>query len=105
MAHIATACPLLTLYADDENTIFASVEASGGINEEVLQNWRGICRLFAAVLLARLPPGFKNRPVHLNPKLLWITIAGIARHKDKLEITATVRRCLLYHLTEDAIAV
>ncbi|VDO10696.1 unnamed protein product [Rodentolepis nana] len=95
LAHTATACPLLTLYADDENTIFASVEASGGVNEEVLRNWRGISRLFAAVLLARLPPGFKNRPVHLNPKLLWITIAGIARHKNKLEVTAVVLRGLI----------
>nr|CUU00227.1 hypothetical transcript [Hymenolepis microstoma] len=95
LAHTATACPILTLYADDENTVFASVEASGGINENVLHNWRGVCRLFAAVLLARLPPSFKNRPAHLNPKLLWITIAGIARHKDKLEVTAAVLRGLI----------
>lgn len=87
---MATGCPPLTLYADDADTVFASENAFEGVNDEILESWRGICRLFAAVLLARPPPGFKQRPPYLNPKLLWITIAGVARHKDKLEITAAV---------------
>ncbi|KAM7540319.1 hypothetical protein Aperf_G00000032279 [Anoplocephala perfoliata] len=95
LAQMATGCPILTLYADDADTVFASVNAFEDVDGEMLQSWRGICRLFAAVLLARLPPGFKQRPAYLNPKLLWITIAGVARHKDKLKITSAVLRGLI----------
>lgn len=88
LARMASACPVLTSYVDDSATIFASLDAE--LDDGVLQSWRGIARLFAAVLLARPPPGFTQRPEHLNPKLLWITIAGIAKHVDKLNVTSEV---------------
>lgn len=93
LARMASACPVLTSYVDDSATIFASLDVE--LDEGVLQSWRGISRLFAAVLLARPPPGFTHRPEHLNPKLLWITIAGIARHEGKLDITSEVLHGLI----------
>ncbi|CDS39994.1 nucleoporin GLE1 [Echinococcus multilocularis] len=93
LARMASACPVLTSYVDDSATTFASLDVE--LDEGVLQCWRGISRLFAAVLLARPPPGFTQRPEHLNPKLLWITIAGIARHEGKLDITSEVLHGLI----------
>lgn len=55
-----------------------------------MKSWRGICRLFAAVLVARPPPGFTQRPKHLNPKLLWITIVGVARRIEYLDLVTPV---------------
>ncbi|VDK21679.1 unnamed protein product [Taenia asiatica] len=93
LARMASACPVLTSYVDDSTTIFASLDAE--LDDGVLQSWRGISRLFAAVLLARPPPGFTQRPEHLNPKLLWITIAGIAKHTDKFSVTSEVLHGLI----------
>ncbi|VDM32532.1 unnamed protein product [Hydatigera taeniaeformis] len=93
LARMASACPMLTLYVDDPAIIFASLDTE--LNDGVLQSWRGTSRLFAAVLLARPPPGFTQRPEHLNPKLLWITIAGIGRHVDKLDVTSEVLHGLI----------
>ena len=79
---------------DDETTVFASLEVDtdGQVDEAILHNWRGISRLFAAVLLAQPPVNFgQKRPQHLCPKLLWITVAGIAKHREKMDICAEVR--------------
>ncbi|VDD77836.1 unnamed protein product [Mesocestoides corti] len=85
LACVASNCPLLTAYVD-------GVE---DVDEGVLQKWRGVCRLFAAVLLARTPPGFAKRPALLNPRLLWITIAGIVRQPFVAQATAEVLHGLI----------
>ena len=81
---------------DDEATVFATLDLNTDmyetVDDAVLRSWCGIARLFAAVLIARPPPHFdRQRPQHLCPKLLWITVAGIARHTEKLDVTAGVR--------------
>ncbi|KAL5111520.1 hypothetical protein TcWFU_002139 [Taenia crassiceps] len=93
LSRMASACPVLTSYVDDPATVLAPLDAE--LDDGVLQSWRGISRLFAAVLLARPPPGFTQRPEHLNPKLLWITIAGIAKYPDKFNVTSEVLHGLI----------
>ncbi|KAL7062750.1 hypothetical protein AAHC03_01382 [Spirometra sp. Aus1] len=88
LSRLTLACPLLASFAD--GSLLQSLPEVIQPQESDLTAWRGVSRLFAAVLLARTPPGFKNRPPYLNPKLLWLTMAGLIRRPFFPQATAVV---------------
>uniref|UniRef100_A0A183SSK2 Nucleoporin GLE1 n=1 Tax=Schistocephalus solidus TaxID=70667 RepID=A0A183SSK2_SCHSO len=89
LSRLTLACPLLASFVDGH--LLESLPEVVEPHEGDLTAWRGVARLFAAVLLARTPPGFRDRPPHLNPKLLWLTIAGLIRRPFFPQATAVVR--------------
>ncbi|CAH8521687.1 unnamed protein product [Schistosoma turkestanicum] len=76
---IFLACPALGLFCDPSGLNLLEEMFS---TADILSNWRGIARLFTALLLAHPPPHLGvSRHKLLNPSLLWRVIAGIVNQE------------------------
>ncbi|CAH8589761.1 unnamed protein product [Schistosoma rodhaini] len=76
---IFLACPALGLFSDPSGLNLIEEMFS---TTDILSNWRGVARLFTALLLAHPPPHLGvSRHKLLNPSLLWRVIAGIVNQE------------------------
>ncbi|CAH8565757.1 unnamed protein product [Schistosoma intercalatum] len=76
---IFLACPALGLFSDPSGLNLIEEMFS---TTDILSNWRGIARLFTALLLAHPPPHLGvSRHKLLNPSLLWRVITGIVNQE------------------------
>lgn len=79
LGRIFLACPALGLFTDSSGLQLMEEMFS---TTDILSNWRGISRLFTALILAHPPPHLNvSRHRLLNPSLLWKVIAGIVNQE------------------------
>ncbi|VDP49993.1 unnamed protein product [Schistosoma margrebowiei] len=89
---IFLACPALGLFSDPSGLNLIEEMFS---TTDILSNWRGIARLFTALLLAHPPPHLGvSRHKLLNPSLLWRVITGIVNQEFIPCATAEVSICI-----------
>ncbi|CAH8592036.1 unnamed protein product [Heterobilharzia americana] len=90
---IFLACPALGLFCDPSGLHLMDEMFS---DMDVMNNWRGIVRLFAALALAHPPPHLNvKRHKLLNPSLLWRVISGIINQEFIPCATAEVLQGIL----------